>query len=138
MDSAILNALIGGLLIGVSATLMLMMLGRITGISGILAASLRPTPDSAWRYLFLVGLVAGAYSYHWLSGSPPAPASDAGWPVTIVAGLLVGAGTRIGGGCTSGHGVCGIARLSKRSIAATAAFMGAGMLTVFVMRNWVY
>jgi uncharacterized membrane protein YedE/YeeE len=137
METNILSALTGGALIGISATLMLMMLGRITGISGILAGCIRPAADGAWRYLFVAGLIAGPLCYHWLSGISVPPASEAGWLLTVVAGLLVGLGTRIGGGCTSGHGVCGIARLSGRSIVATAVFIGAGMLTVFVVRHWV-
>jgi len=130
-------ALAGGLLIGISATAMLFLLGRITGISGIFAGCLKPAPDGAWRYLFLLGLILGPFLFHRFSGAPVPLPSSAGWPLTIAAGLLVGFGTRLGGGCTSGHGVCGIARLSKRSIAGTIVFMAMGVLTVFVMRHVV-
>ena len=126
--------LLGGLLIGLSALAMLALLGRITGISGIFAGAITTDPGS-WRRMFLIGLVAGPLIYHWLASAPAPLPSEAGWPLTIVAGLLVGFGTRYAGGCTSGHGVCGIGRLSPRSIAATCMFMGAGIVTVFVTRH---
>lgn len=126
--------LIGGILIGVSALAMLALLGRITGISGIFAGAIS-AEQGAWRWTFLAGLIAGPLLYQLLSHQPaPAPGS-AGWPLIIIAGLLVGFGTRYAGGCTSGHGVCGIGRLSPRSIAATMTFIAAGMLTVFVTRH---
>jgi uncharacterized membrane protein YedE/YeeE len=128
------NALAGGVLIGISATVMLITLGRITGISGIFAGCLRPEPGGAWRYLFVLGLVLGPVIYHQISGTMAPLPSEAGWPLTIMAGLLVGFGTRMGGGCTSGHGVCGIGRLSLRSMVGTVVFIGTGMATVFVMR----
>jgi uncharacterized membrane protein YedE/YeeE len=126
--------LAGGFLIGVSALAMLALLGRITGISGIFAGVLN-AETGAWRWAFLAGLIIAPLLYHALSGQPVPAASSAGWPLVVVAGLLVGFGTRYAGGCTSGHGVCGIGRLSPRSIAATATFIGAGMLSVFLTRH---
>jgi uncharacterized membrane protein YedE/YeeE len=128
-------ALAGGVLIGISATVMLITLGRITGISGIFAGCLQPKSDGAWRYLFVLGLVLGPVIYHPLSGTLAPLPNEAGWPLTVMSGLLVGFGTRMGGGCTSGHGVCGIGRLSLRSIVGTVVFIGAGMLTVFLVRH---
>jgi uncharacterized membrane protein YedE/YeeE len=126
--------LAGGFLIGTSALAMLALLGRITGISGIFAGVLN-AEAGLWRWSFLAGLIIAPLLYHALGGQPVPAASSAGWPLVIVAGLLVGFGTRHAGGCTSGHGVCGIGRLSPRSIAATATFIAAGMLTVFVTRH---
>ena len=130
----LLMPLAGGLLIGFSALAMLALLGRITGISGIFAGVLN-AEAGLWRWAFLAGLIIAPLLYHALSGQSAPMPSSAGWPLTIVAGLLVGFGTRYAGGCTSGHGVCGIGRLSPRSIAATATFIAAGMLTVFVTRH---
>lgn len=124
----------GGLLIGLSALAMLALLGRITGISGIFAGVLN-AEAGLWRWSFLAGLVIAPLLFHALAGQPAPLPSAAGWPVVISAGLLVGFGTRYAGGCTSGHGVCGIGRLSPRSMAATATFIVAGMVTVFVMRH---
>jgi uncharacterized membrane protein YedE/YeeE len=126
--------LTGGILIGASALMMLALLGRITGISGIFAGAIT-AEQGAWRWAFLAGMIAAPLLYHGLSNQPTPLPSAAGWPLTIVAGLLVGFGTRYAGGCTSGHGVCGIGRLSPRSIAATATFIAAGMVTVFVMKH---
>ena len=137
MSQGLIYALVGGLMIGVSATVMLTVLGRITGISGIFSGCLRPDADSAWRYLFVLGLILGPVVFHLLSNTSAPHPSEAGWPLTIVAGLLVGFGTRMGGGCTSGHGVCGIARLSVRSTVGTCVFIGFGMVTVFAMRHVV-
>ncbi len=128
-------ALLGGVLIGISATVMLLMLGRITGISSIFGSVLQRVAGNAWRWCFLVGLVLGPAIFHYFSDVPVPLPSEAGWPMMLIAGLLVGYGTRLGSGCTSGHGVCGIARLSKRSIAGTGMFMATGMLTVFVTRH---
>lgn len=135
MSRELISALAGGLMIGLSATVMLTVLGRITGISGIFSGCLKRAQDSAWRYLFLIGLTLGPVAYHQLSGTVPPLPSEAGWPLTAAAGLLVGFGTRMGGGCTSGHGVCGIGRLSVRSIVGTFMFIGFGMATVFIMRH---
>jgi len=129
--------ILGGLLIGAAAVTLLALNGRIAGISGIVGGLLPPgqVPDKAWRVAFILGLVAGpllagVLSGHALIGSPIT--SPAG---LLVGGLLVGAGTALGSGCTSGHGVCGMARLSPRSIAAIGVFMIAGFLTVFAVRH---
>lgn len=137
MPQNLILALGGGVLIGLSAMVMFILLGRITGISGIFAGCLKPEPAGAWRYLFVLGLILAPIVYHQLSGTQAPLPSDAGWPLTVMAGLLVGFGTRMGGGCTSGHGVCGIGRLSRRSIVGTVFFIGTGMVTVFVMRHVV-
>jgi uncharacterized membrane protein YedE/YeeE len=129
------SALAGGAMIGLAAALLLWMNGRIAGISGILGGLLRPAKgDRAWRVAFLLGL-AGAPLAYMLYAPLPAAQVDAGYGALVLAGLLVGAGTRYGSGCTSGHGVCGLSRLSPRSLAATAAFMGAGFATVLVTRH---
>ena len=129
-----LQSLIGGGLIGLAAAGLLLFHGRIAGISGILfnAASLQP---GLWRWAFLGGLVAvGVVArFSGMEASPELAAS--GLPVLAAAGLLVGVGTQIGNGCTSGHGVCGLSRLSPRSMVATATFMGVAGLTVFVVRH---
>jgi uncharacterized membrane protein YedE/YeeE len=132
-----ISSLSGGLLIGLAAALLWVANGRIAGISGIVGN--RPsasTRDIAWRVAFLIGLIAAPWCYAALAGAPPIRL-DATVPVVIAGGLLVGFGTRLGGGCTSGHGVCGLARLSPRSIVATLLFMAAGFITVFVMRHVV-
>lgn len=135
----------GGLLIGAAAALYLIVAGRVMGVSGLLAraagldAESRDGRTRAVRLpaaLFLVGLLGGA----WLASSvfrAPVIELTASWPLLLAGGLLVGYGTRLGAGCTSGHGVCGMARLSKRSLVATAVFMGSAALTVFVMRHVV-
>jgi uncharacterized protein len=131
-----LSALIGGGLIGLSATILILVKGRIAGISGILGGALTiPLGDLGWRVLFLGGLVAGAALYNLLAPAPFVVEFDAGTPLLAVAGLLVGYGSSLGGGCTSGHGVCGIARLSPRSIGATVLFMAIAMATLFLMRH---
>lgn len=128
-------SLAGGLLIGLAASAFVLFNGRIAGISGILGGLLRPARgDIAWRAAFLVGLV-GAPVVYGLVATLPAVTIEAGTGTLIAAGLLVGIGTRYGSGCTSGHGVCGLSRLSPRSMAATAAFMLAGFVTVFVVRH---
>ncbi len=129
--------LIGGVLIGVAASLLWLGAGRIAGVSGILGTVrlLPPRPDTAWRLLFLAGLPAGAVFALGVGWAGPPSMPPANWPVLIIGGLLVGFGTRLGGGCTSGHGVCGLARLSARSLAAVATFMGLGGATVFVARH---
>ena len=125
--------LAGGLLIGVSSILLLLTLGRIAGISGIVWGALSD-PDRSWRWQFVSGLVAGAFAIHALTGRPiPAP-SDAPLFMAVIAGILVGIGTRVGSGCTSGHGVCGIGRRSVRSIVATCTFMATGVVTVALLR----
>ena len=131
------SALIGGALIGLAAALLWVANGRIAGISGILGGlGSASADDVGWRVAFLVGLVAAPVIYLLIAGSP-AISIEASPVVLTAAGLLVGFGTRLGGGCTSGHGVCGIARLSWRSIAATGLFMTAAAVTVFVARHVV-
>ncbi|EJM47215.1 putative transporter component [Pseudomonas sp. GM33] len=130
-----LSALIGGLLIGTAATLFVLFNGRIAGISGIVGGLLRPLAgDVAWRIAFVLGLLMAPLLYR-LNAPLPTLQIDAGYPLLIVAGILVGIGTRYGAGCTSGHGVCGLSRLSPRSGVATAVFMSAGFATVFVVRH---
>lgn len=130
-----LAALAGGALIGIAAAMFALLNGRVAGISGVLGGLLRPAKgDIAWRAAFVLGLV-GAPLVYLLFAALPKPQIDAGYGALILAGLLVGLGTRYGSGCTSGHGVCGLSRLSPRSLVATAAFMGAGFVTVFVTRH---
>jgi len=129
------TALAGGLLIGLAASAFVLLNGRIAGISGILGGLLRPARgDIAWRVAFLAGLI-GAPLVYGLFRTLSVARIEAGDGTLIAAGLLVGLGTRYGSGCTSGHGVCGLSRLSPRSLAATAAFMLAGFVTVFVIRH---
>jgi uncharacterized membrane protein YedE/YeeE len=129
------TALGGGLLIGLAVAMFVLFNGRIAGISGIIGGLLRPAPgERGWRIAFLFGLVAAPLVYT-LAAPLPAMRIDAGTGTLIAAGLLVGIGTRYGAGCTSGHGVCGLARGSARSLAATLAFMGAGFATVFIVRH---
>ncbi|BEP38293.1 YeeE/YedE family protein (plasmid) [Variovorax sp. V59] len=128
-------ALAGGALVGAAAAMFVLLNGRIAGISGIVGGLLRPVGgDVAWRLAFVAGLVAAPAAYA-VFADWPAPRIDAGYGPLVVAGLLVGVGTRYASGCTSGHGVCGLSRLSPRSMAATALFMAAGFLTVFAMRH---
>jgi uncharacterized membrane protein YedE/YeeE len=130
-------SLAGGLLIGLSAALFVLFNGRIAGISGILGGMLSlPKGDTAWRVAFLLGLVLAPLAYA-LVHPLPAVQVDAGTGTLVAAGLLVGIGTRYGAGCTSGHGVCGLSRLSPRSLVATIAFMLAGFATVFVVRHLI-
>jgi uncharacterized protein len=128
-------ALAGGGLIGISAAIFALFNGRIAGISGVIGGLLRPIRgDVAWRAAFVVGLMASPLLYAAVA-TLPAPRIDASFGALVAAGLLVGIGTRYGAGCTSGHGVCGLSRLSVRSLAATLAFMGAGFATVFVLHH---
>lgn len=128
-------AIAGGVLIGLASSLLILFNGRIAGISGILGGLLHPgTNDVAWRFTFLAGLVVSPLVYGLLATLPVVEVEAEPW-LLILAGLLVGFGTRLGSGCTSGHGVCGIARVSRRSIAATLIFIASGMLTVYVMRH---
>ena len=121
------SALIGGLLIGLSANLMLLLNGRVAGISGILDGAFQQgSSERSLRWLFLIGLGAGGALLSLLYPTAFSGAVNVGIPLTITAGLLVGFGTRLGSGCTSGHGVCGLSRFSKRSLFATCVFMGAG------------
>lgn len=129
------SSLAGGLLIGLATAMFVLLNGRIAGISGIVGGLLRPASgDIGWRIAFVAGLVAAPLLVLWV-GSPVVIQIHAGTPALVAAGLLVGVGTRYGAGCTSGHGVCGISRWSPRSLVATALFMGAGFVTVFVLRH---
>ena len=137
--------LLGGLMIGSSAIILMLCLGRISGISGILWNALSPPIsvendttsrfDIDWRWFFLAGLPLGAWITGFLFRIKPQPIPEHPLALIIIAGLLVGIGTKVGSGCTSGHGVCGIGRLSQRSMAATCTFIATGMVTVFVMRH---
>jgi uncharacterized membrane protein YedE/YeeE len=130
------SALIGGLLIGASAALFLVLNGRIAGISGILGGLIPPERSQVgWRLAFLAGMFIAPLAYVALGGALPAIGLDASLPLLVVAGLIVGFGTRLGAGCTSGHGVCGIGRGSPRSLAATAVFMTSAIGTVFITRH---
>lgn len=146
--SASLSGLAGGILIGLSATWLMATLGRIAGISGIVGSlvTARPKGDSTWRLTFLLGLISGPILLMLLGGGlgnvAGAPGEVIGAPaggvaVMLVAGLLVGVGTGIGSGCTSGHGVCGLSRLSPRSLVATLTFLVAAIITVYVVRHLI-
>lgn len=127
----VMQSLLGGILIGLAVTLMLLFNGRVTGISGIIASSLsRPTQEGTWRWLFLAGMFAGGVIMHQLRPELFANLSGRSTLQIVIAGLLVGFGTVMGSGCTSGHGVCGVSRLSIRSIFATLTFMLFGFLAV--------
>ena len=131
-------SLLGGAMIGLSAVLLMWATGRIAGVSGIAARLIPPYEDDAFagRLAFVAGLVAAPVLARLAIGALPAQTIAAGTPVLIVAGLLTGFGSVWGNGCTSGHGVCGLSRLSVRSLVATITFMAAGVATVFVMRHW--
>ncbi|EHZ2653676.1 YeeE/YedE family protein [Vibrio vulnificus] len=132
------ESLAGGILLGISALTMLLVNGKVAGISGILTGLLTPkSRDFAWRLMFVIGMVSGgvlAVTFGAASASVALPTSGI---LIAAAGLLVGIGTRLGNGCTSGHGICGIGRLSKRSIVATAIFMAVAAMTVFVRLHWI-
>ncbi|MEP5229787.1 MAG: YeeE/YedE family protein [Alloalcanivorax sp.] len=129
------SSLAGGALIGLAALWLLHTNGRIAGISGIVGGLLRPAPlDRGWRIAFILGMLIAPTVWA-LAGNLPAMVIDADFPLLIVAGLVVGISTRYGAGCTSGHGVCGMSRLSPRSLVATVAFMASGFITVFVVRH---
>ena len=129
------SSLFGGMLIGLAAAMFVLLNGRIAGISGVLGGLLMPVRgDVMWRVAFVGGIVIAPLAYSLFQVLPPVQI-DADYAALVVAGLLVGVGTRYGAGCTSGHGVCGLSRLSLRSLAATATFMGAGFATVFVLRH---
>lgn len=130
------QGLAGGLLIGIASVLMLLGTGRIAGISGIYGGILMPVRgDVAWRLWFIGGILLGALLWPLLTGNPLPVDLQVSWPLMLLAGLLVGFGTRLGSGCTSGHGVCGIGRLAPRSMVATATFISAAVATTFVMRH---
>ncbi len=129
------TSLLGGVVIGIAAAIFVLFNGRIAGISGILGGLLQPKKqDIGWRAAFILGLLLAPLIFSAFAPLPPIRI-EAGSGLLVLAGLLVGIGTRYGSGCTSGHGVCGLSRFSLRSLAATAAFMGAGFLTVFIARH---
>lgn len=137
-------SLFGGLLLGLASAAFVLLNGRILGISGIIGGLLRPQGDDlGWRLAFLLGMLLAPTLYvltldpalQALGAGAKAVTIDAGWGTLVVAGLLVGVGTRYGAGCTSGHGVCGLSRLSPRSLVATLSFMGAGFLVVYLVRH---
>ena len=132
------EAIVGGLLIGLGAVMMMAMLGRVAGVSGILGGVLFPSSPAgwSWRALFIVGMIVAPAVYTLVQGhAPPFEMMSSSTALTIISGVLVGIGVTFGSGCASGHGVCGLARLSPRSISATAIFMLAAGVTVFVMRH---
>ncbi|MGG6293347.1 YeeE/YedE family protein [Leptolyngbya sp. AN02str] len=131
------TALMGGIFIGISATVLLLGSGRIAGISGMVNGAMTFARQEMWRWSFIAGLLLGALVYEYGLATAPTPHSTFSPISMIVGGLLVGWGTRMGNGCTSGHGVCGLGRLSMRSLVAVLVFLGTGMLTVFVMRHGV-
>ena len=127
----------GGMLIGLAAALFVLLNGRVAGISGVLGGLFTPLRgDVLWRVAFVVGMVAAPLAYSVVLALPSVQI-DASYPALVAAGLLVGVGTRYGAGCTSGHGVCGLSRLSLRSLVATGAFMGAGFVTVYVLGHLI-
>ena len=129
------SALAGGVIIGTAAALLALVNGRVAGISGIVGGLLRHVQgDRGWRIAFVLGLLAAPLVAK-IAGQAPLIVIEAGWLELALAGVLVGYGTRLGSGCTSGHGVCGVSRLSPRSLVATAAFMASGFATVFVLRH---
>ena len=130
-----LPALAGGVLIGLSGALMLLGMGRMAGVSGIIGSAIREPGAGAWRWCFLAGLMLGAAVYVMSAGTPVVVTIDASTATLVVGGLLVGIGTRMGGGCTSGHGVCGLSRLSLRSLVAVPVFMLSAGVVVFVVRH---
>jgi uncharacterized protein len=130
-------SLLGGVPIGLAAVLLMAMLGRIAGISGIASGLLGGARDWPWRVAFIAGLVLSPLCLWLVRGDSGLGVPQVSWPWMALAGLLVGFGTRLGGGCTSGHGVCGIARLSPRSLVATVVFVALGMGTVALVRHWL-
>jgi uncharacterized membrane protein YedE/YeeE len=130
-------AAIGGILIGASAVMLMALSGRIAGISGIVGGLLPPKPatDRTWRLAFIAGLIGAPLLLRFLTGDDRIGTPTVGLAMLIAAGLLVGIGTALGGGCTSGHGICGISRLSPRSIVGVGVFMAAAILTLFLVRH---
>ena len=129
INNEYLMAAAGGALIGTASVVLLWLNGRIAGVSGIMnGAFSKQWTEAGWRMAFMVGLIAGGLFYQWVTGMPLIERSNFPTWMTVIAGLLVGYGTRLGGGCTSGHGICGVSRLSMRSIVATSTFVLVGML----------
>ena len=132
------SALVGGAMIGLGSVVLMLFNGRVAGIAGIVAGLFGAQgPEIGWRLAFVAGLIVGSLLVPLAGGMIPDVAIDASLPMVVAAGLLVGFGTRLGNGCTSGHGVCGLARLSLRSLAATLTFMAAGAAAVFVLRRLI-
>lgn len=134
-DFTPLSGLIGGALIGLSAAILMVLSGRLAGVSGILGGALTSSSDRAWRIAFIAGLIVAAIVAPLFGAPQPARLASSNLGLFAVAGLLVGFGSRMGNGCTSGHGVCGFARLSSRSITATLVFMGVAVATVAIVRH---
>ncbi|MGK7930615.1 MAG: YeeE/YedE family protein [Microcystaceae cyanobacterium] len=132
-----ITPLMGGILIGLSATSLLAFEGRIAGISGMLNGAIKFKPEENWRWLFIIGMLGGGFLYEYLLPTSPTPLSSFAPITMIVGGFLVGIGTRMGNGCTSGHGVCGLGRLSFRSLVAVITFMITAMVTVFIIRHLI-
>ena len=131
-------SLLGGMILGVAAALYVILHGRILGISGIVSGLLHPKEsDTAWRLSLVLGLITAPFLAALFFGIFPIIEIDSSWTAMVIAGLLVGFGAQYGSGCTSGHGICGLSRLSPRSLLATLAFMGAGFITVFVIRHLI-
>jgi len=134
------TSLVGGILLGLASAMFILVNGRILGISGILGGLLSPKRgDAGWRIAFILGMLVAPVSFTLIApvGLISAPRIDAGYGLVVLAGLLVGYGTRMGSGCTSGHGVCGLSRLSPRSLVATVTFMAAGFAIVYVVRHLI-
>ena len=130
------SGLIGGVLIGLASMLLLIGNGRIAGISGIFGGLLPPTRgDMGWRVMFVAGLLLGGFAWPLIGGRPVPVDLQVDWPLMLLSGFIVGFGTRMGSGCTSGHGVCGIGRRSPRSVVATVVFLATAITTTFVMRH---
>jgi uncharacterized membrane protein YedE/YeeE len=131
-------SLLGGMILGLAATLYVLLHGRILGISGIVSGLVHPKKeDWSWRLAFVIGLLTAPFLAALFFGILPVIEVDANWLTVIIAGLLVGFGVQYGSGCTSGHGICGLSRLSPRSLVATLSFMTAGFLVVFIIRHLI-
>lgn len=131
-------SLLGGALLGIAAALYVLLHGRILGISGIVAGLLHPNRnDVAWRLSIILGIITAPFWSSFIFGIRPVVEIDASWYAILIAGFLVGFGVQYGSGCTSGHGICGLSRLSPRSLVATFTFMAAGFLTVFILRHLI-
>lgn len=130
-----ISSALGGALIGLASALLLLFNGRVAGVSGIVGGLTSGHADRGWRAAFLAGLLVGGFVLVSMMPAAFLPSARASWPLLVGGGLLVGYGTRMGSGCTSGHGVCGLSRLSSRSLAATLTFMGTGFATVYVVRH---
>ena len=131
MPDAVLLALAVGICIGLAAIFLMVTLGRIGGVSGIVFSAAKNPVENFWAILFIAGLILGAFLFHFTSGQP-IPAFKVPMPLMLAGGFIVGVGTKLGSGCTSGHGICGIGRLSVRSIIATCTFMLLGFITVYL------